>query len=85
MGGVPYTKFAAIDILNTPPRGDATYILAHALIAAKLNAELGFSYGTLISEADAFLTSNPLGSDPRGTDRDDCISLAEQLDALNNS
>ena len=37
LGNVTYTKTELLAILRTPPRrGDATYILAHQLIAAKL-------------------------------------------------
>ncbi|HEY0735145.1 MAG TPA: hypothetical protein VGD69_09595, partial [Herpetosiphonaceae bacterium] len=41
LGGVTYTKAQLLNILNTPPRGDATYIVAHQLIAVKLNIASG--------------------------------------------
>ena len=85
LGGVTYNKEPTIVILKTPPRGDATYILAHALIAAKLNVLSGAGgYDTLITNADVFLIAHPLGTNPKGTDRSYCVSLAEQLDTLNN-
>jgi len=90
IGGVLYTKAQAIAILQTPPEGDATYILAHQLIAAKLNRAMGWIPGAVgyIAEADAFLTAHPLGSGSPGelseTDRDYCIFLAEKLDWFNN-
>ena len=44
IGGVTYTKAQLLVILRTPPRGDATHILAFQLIAAKLN-QLPPTYG----------------------------------------
>jgi hypothetical protein len=41
IGGITYTQAQLLNILNTPPGGDATYILAHQLIAAKLNVAQG--------------------------------------------
>lgn len=88
IGGVDYTREEALAILSTPPAGgDATYILAHQLIAAKLNVESGAdasALGTTIDEADAWLTTHPLGSNPRGADREEGIALAEVLDDFNN-
>ncbi len=86
IGGVTYSKAEAIGILDTPPKGDATYILAHALIAAKLNRAMGWIpvADPLIADADAFLSSFPLDSDPSNPDRAVAIDLAEQLDVLNN-
>lgn len=88
LGGVTYTKAEAIDILKTEPDGDCTYILAKQLIAAKLNYAMGWltgSYAPLIDAADDFLSAHPLGSDPRGADRDYCLSLKDALDILNNT
>ena len=88
IGGIAYTQEEALEILSTPPaRGDATYILAHQLIAAKLNVESGAdgsALGTTIADADAWLMAHPLGSNPRGTDREEGIALAEVLDDFNN-
>jgi len=89
MGGVTYTKAEAIAILMTPPRGDATYILAHALIPAKLNDAMGYLPGTYadpISRADTFLSAHPLGTGDTLTagERAFCIELALWLDNLNN-
>ncbi len=41
LGGQIYSQAQMLDIFNTPPRGDATYILAHQLIPAKLNVAQG--------------------------------------------
>lgn len=37
IGGTTYGKAVLIDILKTPPKGNGAIILAHQLIAAKLN------------------------------------------------
>lgn len=41
LGSQIYTQVEVLIILNTPPQGDASLILAHQLIAAKLNAANG--------------------------------------------
>jgi hypothetical protein len=41
IGGVTYSKSQLIGLLKTPPRGDASIILAHQLIAALLNVANG--------------------------------------------
>jgi hypothetical protein len=87
LGGVTYTKAEAIAILRTPPRGDATYILIHQLIATKLNVAAGAdpsAIATVITDADAWLASHPLGSKPTGADRETGIMLAGLLDDFNN-
>ncbi len=88
IGGVTYTKTEAIAILSTPPKGgDATYILAHQLIAAELNVLNGADGSVVaatLADADAWLTAHPLGSAPKGADRQAGIALAEVLDDYNN-
>jgi len=87
IGGVPYTKEEALEVLSTPVRGDATYILAHQLIAATLSVSAGAdpaAVATALADADSWLAANPLGSDPEGADRDAGIALAEVLDQYNN-
>lgn len=87
IGGVTYAKAAAIDIFNTPVRGDVTYSLAHQLIAAKLNVlngADGSAVNSTISDADAWLSANPLGSNPRGSSRPQGTVLAGLLDDYNN-
>ena len=86
IGGVKYTKDQAIAILKTPPDGDATYILAHQLIAAKLNILQGADgsvLGTTIANADQWLFDHKLGSDPQGPDRKQGIAFASTLDKYN--
>jgi hypothetical protein len=76
-----------MDILHTAPRGDATYILTHQLIAARLNVSQGAddtAIAAIIVDADAWLAAHPLGSDPSGAERDAGIALAEMLDDYNN-
>jgi uncharacterized repeat protein (TIGR01451 family) len=87
IGGVTYTQAEAIAIFNTEPDGDATYILAHQLIAAKLNILNGAdpsAVATTIDQADDWLTTHPLGSDPPHPDREQAIVLSETLDDYNN-
>jgi hypothetical protein len=88
LGGAAYSKEQLIVLLSTPPRGDATYILAYQLIAAKLNVMNGVDssgIASTITAADAWLASvGGLGSWPTGAVRDAGIALAGQLDAFNN-
>lgn len=87
IGGITYTKAQAIDILKTSPGGDATYILAHQLIAAKLNVLQGADPGAVestIDDADTWLTTHPLGSDLSDSDRAEGIALADILDQYND-
>lgn len=87
LGGTTYTKAQLLVILRTAPRGDATYILIHQLIAASLNLAVGADptdIATTLAEADAWLASHPLGSNPRGADRQTGTTLAGLLDDYNN-
>ncbi len=86
LGGTTYTKAQLLAILTTSPRGDATYILIHQLIAARLNVANGAD-ATAIADtlvaADAWLAANPLGSKPKGAARDAGVALAALLDDYN--
>lgn len=87
IGGVTYTKAEAIAILETQPRGDATYILAHQLIPAKLNVLQGADPSAVeaaIIDADTWLIEHPPGSSPSGAERQEGICLAKTLDDYNN-
>ncbi|GAA5526957.1 PT domain-containing protein [Herpetosiphon gulosus] len=87
IGGVVYTQSQLMAIFNTSPRGDATYILAHQLIAAKLNVAQGANGSTVnatIAAADAWLQQHPLGSKPSGSASNTGTSYATQLDNFNN-
>ena len=87
LGGSTYTKTQLLAILGTPPRGDATYILIHQLIAAQLNVADGAdptAIADTLVEAEAWLVSHPLGSKPTGADREAGLALAALLDDYNN-
>ncbi|MGC8833148.1 MAG: hypothetical protein ACP5R4_03765, partial [Armatimonadota bacterium] len=91
VGGRAYDINELLRILDTPPKkGDATYILAHQLIAAKLNFLIGcpppiVNGRNLIDEADGWLTTYPPGKPPKKrTDRESMVKLAEKLDNYNN-
>ena len=88
IGGVPYTKAEAIDILKDAKSKDATDMLAAQLIAAQLNIDK-FGAGTsdilqIILDSNDFLIQHPIGSNPQGDDRDDALDLKDLLDEYNN-
>lgn len=96
IGNINYTKEEALGILIGANAKDATRMLAAQLIAAKLNRLSGcspcFDYcdetiniDETIEEADSFLESHPLGSDPRGEARQEALQIKDLLDAYNNS
>ncbi len=87
LGAVTFSKTEALALLKTPPRGDATITLAHQLIAAKLNVANGAdpsAIASTLAEADAFLTTNPVGSKPGGAARETASALTATLDDYNN-
>jgi hypothetical protein len=87
VGCATYTKAQAIGIFQTPPRGDATYILIDQLMAAKLNLINGGNsscLGTAIADSDAFLCAHALGSKPADPARTQGINLGAILDNYNN-
>ncbi len=80
VGGVTSSAPSLLVILNTPPRGNATVILKHQLIAAKLNlvdGADGSSIQATIDQADSCL------SGATSCTRATLISLAEALTAFN--
>jgi parallel beta-helix repeat protein len=86
LGKKKYSKAKALNILHTFPKGDATNILAHHLIAAKLNVASGVTADSLedtIDAADDWLTDHPLGSDPNDPERQEGIDLKDLLVAHN--
>ena len=85
LGGVTYTQAEALVILDKPVKGDATIILAHHLIAAKLNVANGSSDSIQdeIDDADAFLVAHPLYSDPEDPARSDGLDIKDELVAYN--
>jgi hypothetical protein len=87
IGGVTYNQIQLLGILRNANSKDATYMLAAQLVGAKLNVANGAdssSIATTIANADAFLTSHPLGSNPRNADRDYALDLKDALDSFNN-
>ena len=86
MGGVTYSKAQALDILKKAAGGDATRILAHQLIPAKLSVLAGAvnaSISAAIAQADALLISNPLGSNPGQPVKNQMLALKNQLEPFN--
>lgn len=86
IGGVEYWS---MDILNQPVEGDARIILAHQLIAARLNIENGAcadNIGCVISASeDLLIKANPcLEIKVKPSSCPEAIALAEKLDKFNN-
>jgi hypothetical protein len=77
-----------ITVLNTAPKGDAWYILAHQYIAALLNQKAGANTSDVddeLAEALGILTANAPGSlKAQSATRDRAIELAGILDDYNN-
>jgi hypothetical protein len=92
IGGVTYTRDAAIEIMNTPEKGDKTYTLFRALVAAKLNVEMGNDSSCIqdtIADADAWMAAHgPVGSDVKAGGKNspwrEGEPLYEKLDDYNN-
>jgi hypothetical protein len=90
LGTVTYTEAQLLTILETPPAGDASLILAHQLIAAKLNIANGSNPSPIsatISDADGDIGSstipaNVAASSALGTDM---TNDANTLDSFNSS
>lgn len=86
IGGVPYSmEYLMMNVLWVPVQGDATMILAKHLIAAKLNMMngAGDSIHDVIMEADAYLSTHPIGSKPSGSEKCYVIALKDMLEAYN--
>ncbi len=81
VGGVESSRNDLLAILEAPVRGDATVILAHHLIAAKLNVISGADDGIqgTIDAADALLAMYPVFSKPRGDVRHEALMLKDEL------
>src|SRR5579859_4387032 len=62
IGGVSYSEQQLLDLFNTAPKGDASIILAHQLIAALLNTANGAvssaAVQQAINDAQTWLTAN---------------------------
>jgi hypothetical protein len=88
LGTVAYTKAQLLGIFNTPAQGNGLILLAHQLIAAKLNIAQGADpspISAVIADADALIGNNvcpPIGAgflQPTTVDTD-----AQALDSYNN-
>ena len=85
LGDVEYEADELLALLRY--RGpDASFILAHHLVATKLNLAAGSDPVILptVEAADLFLIDFPPGSNPRGADRQTALAIKDELDAYNN-
>jgi MYXO-CTERM domain-containing protein len=91
IGNVTYTKAEAIELMLMPERGDKTYTLFRALVAARLNVETGNPSDCVqdtISAADSWMVECPVGSGVHARGKDspwrDAEPLYIVLDDYNN-
>jgi len=91
LGAETYTITEMLDLLRTPPRGDASLILAHQLIAAKLNVANGSDaspISSVIAESDAilggFVGKLPHRVSPSSESGGRMVAAASVLDDYNN-
>lgn len=90
LGSTNYTQAQLLAILETPPSGDASLILAQQLIAAKLNiAVIGTDptkVAATIKDADTLLGAGPIpeGVEVSSTIGQQMVNDASILDSLNN-
>jgi hypothetical protein len=92
IGSATYDEPQAIALLDTPPSGDASLVLAHQLIASLLNAATGAttppSVSTAITQAQAWMSANgttlPFGVSSSSAAGQEATSLSDQLDVYNN-
>ncbi|WP_437305484.1 hypothetical protein [Sorangium sp. So ce388] len=92
IGGVEYSQAELLELFGTPPKGDASLILGHQLIAALLNTASGASDGALggaLADAEAWMAANkdadgrlPYGV-KRGSAADSAVSLSGSLADFN--
>ena len=81
----PICSSTWFEVINTPPQGEAWFILAHQWIAAELNAASGADTSVLggtLDEASDLLANNCGGLS--GDDEDRALELAELFDDYNN-
>ncbi|WP_437504432.1 hypothetical protein [Sorangium sp. So ce1099] len=92
IGGVEYSQAELLELFRTAPKGDASLILGHQLIAALLNTASGASDGALggaLADAEAWMAANkdadgrlPYGV-KRGSAADSAVSLSGSLADFN--
>ena len=90
LGSVTYGRAELLALLRKPPRGDASLILAHQLIASKLNVANGSDtvpIAATLSQADALLSwysgKLPYRVQPSTSEGRAMTAAAEVLDAYN--
>ena len=91
LGSQTYTQAELLALFDTPPQGDASLILAHQLIAAKLNLANGAfptPISPTISDADHLLSSFagklPYHVRPSSATGQAMVNDASVLDSYNN-
>lgn len=92
IGGVPYNKDDAISYMNTPPKGDMTYVMFNALVSAKLNVAACNPSDCIdgtIAAADTWMVNyGPVGAGVTAGGPDspwrEGEPLKNELDAYNN-
>ena len=90
IGGVTYPKDDAIGIMKKPVKRDMTYAMFQALVAAKLNVEMGNDASCIMDDivaADNWMSSHHVGSNVKAKDsawQDGGEALKDRLDAYNN-
>jgi len=69
VGGVTYSKECAIAAMKEPVKGDKTYNIFDALVAAKLNVRCGCcppcEISKIITGADKWMKVNPIGNEDK--------------------
>ncbi len=85
LGDHTYSAAEALSILLTPPRGDASLILAHQQIAALLNIAAGATGTSAVRAAQAWLSSNGdwLAFGVNASVAPEAIRIAAELAAYN--
>ncbi|WP_148314448.1 hypothetical protein [Sorangium cellulosum] len=93
IGGETYSQAELLEIFRTPPKGDASLILGHQLIAALLNTASGASDAALdgaLADVEAWMAANKDTDDgrlpygvKRGGAADEAVSLSGTLADFN--
>jgi hypothetical protein len=89
IGGVTYSKSAAISLMQAATKGDKTYTMFQQLVAAKLNVAKGAESSCIastIAAADAWMASHPVGSGVSASSSAWSVGgpLHDRLDDYNN-
>ena len=89
IGGITYSRDAAITLIGTPERGDKSLTMFRDLVSARLNVLIGNNSSCVdgtIASADAWMGDHPAGSNVRGNSAAWTVGepLATTLDNYNN-